>query len=111
MWGDARSGSGQLLNPGKRCFLVLAGDVVRTVRKPRYNDSVHFTHTLMERCGMELNYNGMWSPELQQIVALYRGNFNLQLSLKQLTLIWCQNNSVRVTINLVSLTLITQFVV
>lgn len=81
MWADAREGSGRLVNPGKAFFLRLAAAVVRDVSERRDKDGVLLVRKAMIRCGMALNLNGLWeeqqlSPELQEIIAKYRDNFN-----------------------------------
>lgn len=83
MWTDPRDGSGRLVNPGKKFFLSMAADVVRTVGQQRDQDGILYTRKALVRCGMALNYNGLWeerqlSPELQNIVKKYAENFNGQ---------------------------------
>lgn len=83
MWKEVRQGSRRLIHSGKFFFLSLAVGVVWTVAGQCDSDGVLFTRKAMIRCGMALNVNDIWeewqlSPQLQNIVAKYRDNFNRQ---------------------------------
>lgn len=82
-WQDGvdGTGSGKLLNPGKKFFLKLAADSVRDVNNQRDKDGVSYARRAMIRTGMSLNLEGVWSEaqlteDLQIIVAKYRNHFN-----------------------------------
>lgn len=57
----------------------MAAGVVRTVGKQRDQEGILCTRKALVRCGIDLNYNGMWeecqlSSELQNIVKKYAKN-------------------------------------
>lgn len=69
------------MNRSKKFFLQLAAEVVKAVGEPRDKHNVLYTRKAMMRCCISLNLSKAWegrqpSPELQNIVNKYRGNFN-----------------------------------
>jgi hypothetical protein len=56
--GDWKNESGNSSNPGKRHFLQLASDAVRTVNNARDNNGVRFARKAMIRCRMGLDLCG-----------------------------------------------------
>jgi hypothetical protein len=60
---DWKNESGKISNPGKRHFLQLAADAVRTVNNARDNNGVRYARTAMIRCGMGLDLCGEWRIE------------------------------------------------
>ena len=80
-WTNPREGSEKVPNSGKKYFLGLAADMVRTVSAQRDSDWILYTRKALIRCGMAMNINGLWeirqlSPELQEIVGKYKNNFD-----------------------------------
>lgn len=78
--GDNGSGSGRLVNPGKRFFLKLAADSVREVNCMKDRNGESYARKAMVMTGMSLGYDGVWSEgqltqDLQGIIAKYRNHF------------------------------------
>lgn len=78
--GGKCNGSGRLVNPGKRFFLQLASDAVRTVNRMKDSKGISYARKAMVMTGMSLGYDGVWSEsqltqDLQVIVAKHRNHF------------------------------------
>ena len=63
IWTNPRTGSGKLINLGKKKFLKLAADSVRDVNGARHKDEMLYSHRVMMRCGLSLNSEGEWKEE------------------------------------------------
>jgi hypothetical protein len=77
---DWKNESGKISNPGKRYFLQLAADAVRTVTNARDTNSVRYARKAMIRCGMGLDLCGEWrieqlSEDLREIIAKHPKKF------------------------------------
>jgi DDE superfamily endonuclease len=73
MWKDGPNSSGKLINPGKKHFLQLAADCVKSVNSMKDGSGLSWSRNAMIRCGLSLGLNGEWSreqlsPELQEII-------------------------------------------
>lgn len=86
-WKDQGAGnsgwSGKLGNPGKKFFLKLAADCVRSVNARRDETGMTYAGKAMTRCGLGVDENGRWSidqlyPHLKEIILRYRENFEGQ---------------------------------
>jgi DDE superfamily endonuclease len=78
--GDWKNESGKISNPGKRYFLQLATDAIRTVKIARDTNGVHYARKAMIRCGMGLDLCGEWrfeqlSEDLREILAKHPKEF------------------------------------
>ena len=60
VWANPRTGSGKLINPGKKFFSKLAGNSVRDVNGARHKDGMLYSRRAMMRCGLSLNAEGEW---------------------------------------------------
>lgn len=81
MWTSPHTGSGKLLNLGKRFFLKLTADITRDIGSKRDKEGLNYCRKAMIRCGMARNLNGIWEerqlfPHLQEIIKRYRSKFD-----------------------------------
>lgn len=83
MWSDPCDGSWLLINLGKQFFLLLAADVAQALGQQRDREDALFTKNAMTQCRWALNPNEVWEewqlkPELEETIAKYCENFNVQ---------------------------------
>ena len=75
--------SGKLLNPGKRCYILLAIDSTACINSLVDNHGMTLVRKAMVRCGLSLNSTSRWEEtqpfqDLQDIIDKHRLEFEGQ---------------------------------
>ena len=78
---DGPKSSGKIQNPGKQYYMKLAAKCVEEVNLKKDRNGNSIVRKAMIRCGMSLNYSGVWETEqpfdhLQDIIKCHPEEFN-----------------------------------